>query len=361
MGWKLNLSAILAVLIGLGTKYFTTAPQYALGPLGPNGPHGLLPFWISECGRGQNADCKQHFPPYPILPPAKSPLAEFPWPEKHVPTKEEISLFHSEGFVIFRNVVSQEAVDFLRKIAAERCTGLLGFMPSCSLEQSRWTMDAVRDFLFYGPVGHLASHLLGNIPVRVIQEGIFGHRYAGNDPKHFFSYSPHVDTSEQIGLSGGLRSDSPTLNVWMPLHDVDSDVDGGSVNVVHKFPQSPCPPMFGVRPTYSTQFNSSLINSECTGEKIQKNATALSFRKGDIGMWSSLMLHSTQPIKREEFVRYAWYARIAGGDSTMCNYLCTTSLPFAFGGYGMMPCCNHGLQSGDKSTQYVSRRLAQRR
>merc|ERR1712032_464647 len=129
----------------------------------------------------------------------------------------------------------------------------------------------------------------------VLQEGFFGHRYYSNDQQnHFFSYGPHVDTSNQVGLSGGMRSDTVGLHVWMPLMDIDPEKDGGSVHIWPGFPDSLCPFAKNYVPTHNQIVSHSAMERDC--QRVMARSKILSLRKGDIGLWHQNMLHTTQPV-----------------------------------------------------------------
>jgi len=174
-----------------------------------------------------------------------------------------------------------------------------------------------RDFLFHGPIGSIAHEFIRGEGVRVVQDGVFGVRSTWNP--FVFSVLPHVDHGGNPGVYGRLHSNASGVSVWMPLQDIDAQIDGGSIVLYDNFTQNNCHTMFGSVITNSQVIVNSTDNfRNCHIEVLRKRQIVKSFRKGDIMLWNPNMLHNTQPVLKEDLVRYAWHAWLVDSNAVSC-------------------------------------------
>lgn len=241
---------------------------------------------------------------------------------------------------MLRQVVPHEVVDLLRATVAQRCEAEVLEKGTCQWEQSRWFDDVMRDWILYGPVGGLAQQVLRRESVRVVQEGAFGHRRLAEGASRAFSYGAHIDRSSTVGIYGGIHSSAAGASVWMPLHDLDPQLDGGSIHVFRGWPSGRCVDFARQKTSPRPEvYNWTEAKAHCTVESIFGSSVVPAFRKGDLIFWHPDMLHKTQELVRElPYIRYSWYARLVEGEARACMYACFPP---------MMPCCRTGLRSGD--------------
>merc|ERR1712032_416715 len=57
---------------------------------------------------------------------------------------------------------------------------------------------------------------------------------------------------------------------------------------------------------------------KCPNPAIDETKRVMKFKKGDVVVWDSDMLHKTQPVKQAGFQRMNYFARLVDADATMC-------------------------------------------
>lgn len=275
--------------------------------------------------------------------PAKSALANFQWESKnsvHNITNEQLQGYEARGFQVFRQVIDPKAIELLLAEAKRLCTGQFWVSRVCQIEEGRWQSDVIRDFLFYSNVSAIASSLIRDSrtpPLRVYQDGIVGVTSSWLQPL-FYTFTKHVDHGGVPGIWHGLHSDTLGVGLWIPLVEVDPDVTGGGIELYNKFPQHGCQLVFGERSTvdgFDATINMSKVYDLCKRHK-QDNATVKpKVKPGDVVAWWPQMMHKTQPVKQNGFVRYALYVRLVSNETMLCMQKDC--------GWKGRPCCSAAL------------------
>jgi len=277
--------------------------------------------------------------------PAKSQLASFTWQAAREISSTEMDTFGRDGYIVLSSAVNAAAIDLMREEAERQCAHQMRLKSGCHLEDTFRQIDIIRDFVFFGPLGKLVNSFIPGPGVRLKQDGIYGHRHVHSEPK-MLSFVPHVEGMNKLpGIFDGLHSESVGVSVWLPLQDVDSEKQGGSIRLVKGYPklaEGMCPVLAGYHVHKVIGLNSSELAHTCGLEQLAPHVVEPSFRKGDVLVHHPLMMRASQTIVKEGFTRYAWTGRFAAGDSVHCMSKC---MPFQ-DGQGTS-CCKHGLKAGD--------------
>jgi len=121
------------------------------------------------------------------------------------------------------------------------------------------------------------------------------------------------------GVYGRLCSNTSGVSAWMPLQDIDHETEGGSIILYNGFPQNRCHTQFGAVITDNkVVVNATEVGPKCHVAVLNPLQKVQSYRKGDMVLWNPNMLHHTQNIVKEGFIRYAWHAWLVDSDAISC-------------------------------------------
>lgn len=251
--------------------------------------------------------------------------------------QKAIERFEKDGFVIVRGLLPRETVEILYENRPRTMFAWLGPFGKVIewLTASKISIDAIwsenalfRSLWFRGPVPRVASSLMGNRPVRLLTDIVYGIP-RGTRPKYLGLW--HKDSTSFDIVE---RDTAMGLSAWIPLIDIDSEEFGGSIYLGN----------ISVVSVECQQEPDDDCSEECV-KHLDKVGTAHSYKRGDVLFFTDHTFHRSQPLKANAMKddRFSLVGRFVQGDSIYAASGVTSDKQ-------RKNYCKHNLKAGDKIT-----------
>ncbi len=239
--------------------------------------------------------------------------------------KEQLEFYDTNGYVIIKNGVNKEGVDFLRDVAESFTFSVPG--PYSGFINNPWRMQpGLLDFLHYSPAAGIVAQLLRAPSVRLVLDYLITMKPDGAKGSPFHADMMHI------------TDDSPEISLWISLSEISVE-GGGGVAVLpgsHKWRNSEDENLRKCfwRVDKTTEVMTTLSAEEIATCKahFEEIKISVALGRGDIIAWDRWLMHGTQPfleankeLKTTEVPRMAYNIRLAGSGSIfqMPDFLCS--------------------------------------